>query len=127
MYYPNAQNRYFQTPDIQEERTTMLTIKVLGPNSPYTDKLEQYARAALRMLNPHCGYELLRVSEADAIAAYVSKSPALVINDVVVSEGAIPAPQLIVSWASEAMQTALEQSASLPRFAAAEALAQAAR
>ena len=105
----------------------MLTIKVLGPNSPYTDKLEQYTRAALRMLNPHCGYEMIRVNDANAIAAYVSKSPALVINEMVVSEGAIPAPQLIVTWASEAMQTAIEQSAQVPVFAHHDTLAQAAR
>lgn len=105
----------------------MLTIKVLGPNSPYTDKLEQYTRAALRMLNPHCGYQLVRVSDPETIGSYVSKCPSLVIDEVVVSEGAIPAPALIVSWASEALQTALERAGRVPAFAEAEALPQAAR
>ena len=100
----------------------MLTIKVLGPNTPYTDKLDTYTRAALRMLNPHDGYELERVTDDATIKQYVDKLPALVINDVVVSEGAVPAPQLIVTWASDAMQTALEQAA-----VSVEALAPAAR
>lgn len=100
----------------------MLTIKVLGPASPYTDKLETYTRAALRMLNPHEGYEIIRVDDTEAIQQYVSKLPALVINETVVSEGAVPAPQLIVTWASDAMQTALEEV-----VASADALAPAAR
>ncbi len=103
----------------------MLTIKVLGPNSPYTDKLDQYTRAALRMLNPHNGYDLIRVTDDSEIKTYVDKVPALVINDTVVSEGAIPAPQLIVTWASDAMQTML--SAKTVSFAEKDALAPAAR
>ena len=88
----------------------MLTIKVLGPNSPYTDKLETYARAAMTMLNPHNGYNIVRVSDDAEINSYVEKVPALVIDDQVVAEGAVPAPQLIVTWASNAMQNAYEQA-----------------
>lgn len=101
----------------------MLIIKVLGPKSPYTDKLDQYTRAALTILNPHCAYEIVRVTDEADIRSYVKKVPALVVNEQVVSEGAIPAPQLIVSWVSDAMQRTLIESA----FAHKEALAPAAR
>lgn len=101
----------------------MLTIKVLGPKSPYTDKLEQYTRAALTMLNPHCAYEIVRIADEADIHSYVKKVPALVVNEQVVSEGAIPAPQLIVSWVSDAMQRTLVENAFVHR----EALAPAAR
>ncbi len=100
----------------------MLTIKILGPDSPYTDKLESYARAALKMLNPHAGYEIVRINDEAAIGQYAEKVPALVINEALVAEGTVPAPQLIVTWASDALQTALVQGAYQ-----AEALAPAAR
>ena len=109
-----------------EENTTMLTIKVLGPNSPHTDKLESFARAAVRMLNPHNGYEIIRVTDENAINTYVDMVPSLVINENVVAEGALPAPQLIVTWASDAMQTALE-TAQTTSYAYQDALAAAAR
>ena len=104
----------------------MLTIKVLGPNSPYTDKLDQYTRAALRMLNPHCACELIRINDDEAIREYTDKVPALVINDTVVAEGAIPAPQLIVTWVSDVLQDVLVETASAA-YATEDALAPAAR
>ncbi len=104
----------------------MLSIQVLGPKTPYTDKLEQYTNTAIRMLNPHCGCTIMRVEDDAEIKRYVDKVPALVINGQVVSEGAIPAPQLIVTWASDALQTMLTETAQ-PAFAQQDALAPAAR
>lgn len=104
----------------------MLTIQVLGPKTPYTDKLEQYTNAAVRMLNPHCDCTITRVEDEATIQSYVDRVPALVINGQVVSEGAIPAPQLIVTWASDALQTVLVESAQ-SAFARQDALAPAAR
>ncbi len=100
----------------------MLTITVLGPKSPHTDKLESFARTAIRLVNPHSrDTELLRVTDEAETNAHVTRVPSLMINGKVVSEGAIPAPQLIVTWLSDAIQTALEDA--LP----AEALPAAAR
>lgn len=89
----------------------MLTITVLGPKSPHTDKLESFARTAVRLVHPHDrDTELLRITDEEEIKAHVSRVPALMINGDVVSEGAIPAPQLIVTWLSDAIQTALEEA-----------------
>ncbi len=89
----------------------MLTITVLGPKSPHTDKLESFARTAIRLVNPHTrDTEILRVTDETEINAHVNRVPSLMINGKVVAEGAIPAPQLIVTWLSDAIQSALEES-----------------
>ncbi len=86
----------------------MLTIKILGLNNPYLAKIEEHTRTALAWLNPHAGYKLEKVTDPKAISAYTDKNLGLVINDRVVCEGHIPAANEVVTWASDAIQTALE-------------------
>lgn len=85
----------------------MLTIKVLGPKNPHTDKLELFARTAIKLVNPHCDCAVIRVTDEAEIQAFVDQTPALVIDGVVVSEGALPAPQTIVTYLSTAIQEKL--------------------
>jgi len=87
----------------------MLTIKILGLNNPYLAKIEEHTRTALSWLNPHAGYKLEKVTDPQAISAYTTKNLGLVINEKVVSEGQIPAATDVVTWASDAIQTALEE------------------
>jgi hypothetical protein len=97
----------------------MLTIKILGPKNPHTDRLELFVRTAIKLVNPHCHCYVIRVSEDSEIQAYVDHVPALVINDVVVSEGALPAPQMIVTHLSNAIQEMLMAAIPAEAFAAA--------
>ena len=79
----------------------MLTIKVLGAGCPNCKKLEAETRAALDA--PSIAYNLIKVTDYAEIAAYgVMQTPALVINEKVVSTGRIPNRGQIVSWAIEA-------------------------
>jgi small redox-active disulfide protein 2 len=76
----------------------MLQIKVLGSGCPNCQRLERETRAALD--EAHIPYELNKVTEYADIAAYgVMRTPALVINDDVVSSGKIPKHDQIVTWA----------------------------
>lgn len=79
----------------------MLDIKVLGPGCPNCARLETETRAALDdagIIN----YALTKISDYAAIAAYgVMNTPALVINEEVVSSGRVPKRSQIVAWAQE--------------------------
>ncbi len=86
----------------------MLTIKILGLNNPYLVKIEEHTRTAMGWLRPHAGYRIEKVTDAAEISTYTDKRLGLVINDKVVCEGQIPAANDVVTWASDAMQTALE-------------------
>jgi small redox-active disulfide protein 2 len=78
----------------------MLQIKVLGSGCPNCRRLEAEARAALD--GAGIGYELTKVTEIADIMAYgVLSTPALVINEAVVSAGRIPARSRIVEWARD--------------------------
>lgn len=80
----------------------MLTVKVLGSGCPNCQRLEAETRAALDAANPSIVYELVKVTDyADIMAYGVMSTPALVINEKVVSAGRIPKRQQIVSWALE--------------------------
>ncbi len=80
----------------------MLTVKVLGSGCPNCQRLEAETRAALDAANPRIVYELVKVTDyADIMAYGVMSTPALVINEKVVSAGRIPKQQQIVSWALE--------------------------
>ena len=92
----------------------MLSITILGSNCLYSDKVERHTRTAMRWLAPQNGFQVTRIRDEDAITNYVHQTPALMINDEIVSEGAIPAAQDIVRWASQAMQTALKQTTAIP-------------
>jgi small redox-active disulfide protein 2 len=79
----------------------MLTVKVLGSGCPNCQRLEQETRAALdSMALP---YELIKVTGyADIMAYGVMQTPALVMNETVVSSGRIPRREQIVEWARTA-------------------------
>jgi small redox-active disulfide protein 2 len=80
----------------------MLTVKVLGSGCANCQRLEQEARAALDEMQPHLSYEMIKVTDyADIMAYGVMSTPALVINEKVVSAGRIPKRQQIASWALE--------------------------
>jgi hypothetical protein len=82
----------------------MLTIKVLGPGCPNCKKVEQHTREALDMLQPQGGYELIKVTDPLEISAYIMRTPGLVINEKVVSEGRIPKPADVMTWLADALQ-----------------------
>ncbi len=76
----------------------MLQVKVLGSGCPNCKRLEAETRAALDEAG--IAYDLSKVTEYDDIVAYnVLSTPALVINEKVVSAGRIPARSKIVELA----------------------------
>ena len=80
----------------------MLTVKVLGFGCFKCQRLEQETRAALAAMTPNILYEIIRVTEpTDRLAYGILSTPALVINEKVVSVGRIPKREQIVSWARE--------------------------
>jgi small redox-active disulfide protein 2 len=79
----------------------MLYIKVLGSGCPNCRRLEAETRAALEAAG--IPYELSKVTDYEDIVAYgVMSTPALVMNEKMVSTGRIPARSRIVEWAQEA-------------------------
>jgi small redox-active disulfide protein 2 len=81
----------------------MLSIKVLGPGCSNCQKVEEHAREALNWLKPAGGYELVKVTDPLAISEYILRTPGLVINEQVVSEGRIPRTDEIVTWLADAL------------------------
>lgn len=78
----------------------MLTVKVLGSGCPNCQRLETEARAALDAAQPEIDYEIIKVTDYTDIIAYgVMSTPALVINEQVVSAGRIPKRDQIIEWA----------------------------
>jgi small redox-active disulfide protein 2 len=78
----------------------MLNIKVLGAGCANCKRLEAETRAALDAAG--VSYELAKVTEyADIMAYGVLSTPALVMNEKVVSAGRIPARSKIVEMARE--------------------------
>ena len=79
----------------------MLVVKILGPGCANCQKLEQETRAALDAAG--IAYEIHKVTDYDAILAYgVTGTPALVINEKVMSSGRILSRNKIVELAREA-------------------------
>lgn len=77
----------------------MLTIKILGSGCPNCKRLEQETREALTAAPLPVDYEIVKVTDYADIAAYgVMSTPALVINEKVVSTGRIPRRQQIAEW-----------------------------
>ena len=83
----------------------MLNIKVLGSGCPNCQKVEANARQALDQLQPEDGFELTKVTDIVGISEYVLKTPGLVINEKVVSEGRIPDSSEIMTWLADALTT----------------------
>ncbi len=76
----------------------MLEVKVLGSGCPNCQRLERETRAALDEAG--IVYQLNKVTDYGDIAAYgVLSTPALVLNEQVVSVGRIPARAKIVELA----------------------------
>ncbi|MCL4249203.1 MAG: thioredoxin family protein [Anaerolineae bacterium] len=79
----------------------MVYVKVLGPGCPNCQRLEAETRAALD--EAELAYSLMKVTDYEDIAAHgVLSTPALIINDKIVSTGRIPARAKIIEWAREA-------------------------
>jgi small redox-active disulfide protein 2 len=80
----------------------MLTVKILGSGCPNCRRLEAETRAALDAAHPPIPYEMVKVTDFMDIVSYgVLATPALVINETVVSAGRIPKPEQIVHWARQ--------------------------
>jgi small redox-active disulfide protein 2 len=78
----------------------MLIIKILGSGCPNCRRLEAETRAALDAAVPSIAYELIKVTDyADIVACGVMSTPALVMNEQVLSTGRIPKRDQIIAWA----------------------------
>ncbi len=76
----------------------MLNVKILGSGCANCQRLERETRAALDEAG--IAYQLSKVTDYSDIAAYgVMSTPALVLNERVVSAGRIPARAKIVELA----------------------------
>ncbi len=81
----------------------MLNIKVLGSGCPNCQKVEANTRQALDHLRPEDGFEIKKVTDVVGISEYVLKTPGLVINEKVVSEGRVPDASEILTWLADAL------------------------
>ncbi len=78
----------------------MLNVKILGSGCPNCQRLERETRAALDAAK--IPYDLIKVTDFADIAGYgVMRTPALVMNEAVVSSGRIPKSDQIVLWAHD--------------------------
>ena len=81
----------------------MLTIKVLGPGCANCKRVEEIARKAAGEMGVEA--EFAKVTDYNDILAYnILSTPALVINEKVVSSGRIPAPSSVKAWIGEALR-----------------------
>ncbi len=79
----------------------MLNIKILGSGCANCKKLEAVAREAAQNLNRQAEFE--KITDMGKMMAYdILSTPALVINEKVVSSGKIPTVADIQSWISAA-------------------------
>jgi small redox-active disulfide protein 2 len=79
----------------------MLNVKVLGSGCANCQKLEEETRAALT--DGQVEFELSKVTDFADIASYgVMQTPALVINEQVVSTGRLPSRSQILKLAKDA-------------------------
>lgn len=78
----------------------MLVVKVLGPGCANCQRLEKEARVALDEAGVE--YVIEKVTDyADIMAYNILSTPALVINEQVVSAGRIPKHTQIVNWVKQ--------------------------
>ncbi len=79
----------------------MLTVKILGPGCANCKKLEAIAREAAAQ--GKLDAEFVKVTDMKEIMAYgVMSTPALVINEKMVSSGRIPATADVLKWMTAA-------------------------
>ena len=79
----------------------MLTIKILGSGCANCKKLEAVAREAATQANVEA--EFVKVTDMKEIMAYdVMSTPALVINEKIVSSGRIPATADVIKFLTAA-------------------------
>ena len=82
----------------------MLTIKILGAGCANCKRLEQEVKEALSANT--IAYEIIKVTDyADIMAYNVLSTPALVMNETVLSAGRIPKRQQIIEWATQVQAT----------------------
>ncbi len=75
----------------------MLTVKILGSGCANCKKLEAVARAAASTAGIQA--EFIKVTEQKAMLSYdIMSTPALVINEKVVSAGRIPTQGDVIAW-----------------------------
>lgn len=80
----------------------MLTIKVLGSGCANCKRLEQIVGKVVSDLAVQA--EIVKVTDYDEITAYnILSTPALVINEAVVSSGRIPSPGEVTTWITSAL------------------------
>ena len=83
----------------------MLTIKVLGSGCANCKRVEQIARKVVSGMALEA--EIVKVTEYPDIMAYnVVSTPALVVNEKVVSSGRIPSEAEITTFLTNALATA---------------------
>ena len=83
----------------------MLTIKVLGSGCANCKRVEQIARKVVSGMALEA--EIVKVTEYPDIMAYnVMSTPALVVNEKVVSSGRIPSEAEITTFLTNALATA---------------------
>ena len=79
----------------------MLTIKVLGIGCPNCKKLEAIAQQAINMIGVQA--EIVKVTDYAEMMEYdILSTPALVVNEKVVSAGRIPSPAEVSTWLADA-------------------------
>jgi small redox-active disulfide protein 2 len=79
----------------------MMTIKILGSGCANCKKLEAVARAAAESAGIEA--EFIKVtSQKDMLAYDILSTPALVINEKVVSAGRIPTQAAVMQWMTAA-------------------------
>ncbi len=80
----------------------MLTIKILGSGCANCKRLEAVTRQVVEQMDTQA--EVIKVTEYPDIMAYnIMSTPALVINEKVVSFGRIPSPAEITTFISNAL------------------------
>ena len=75
----------------------MMTIKILGSGCANCKKLEAVARAAAEAAGIQAEY-IKVTNQAEILKYEILSTPALVINEKVVSAGKIPAQATITQW-----------------------------
>ena len=86
----------------------MLKIKVLGSGCPNCQKVEdEHTRRRSPCSGPQGDTRSEHVKDPLGISEYVLKTPGLVINEKVVSEGRIPDSSEIMTWLADALTSGI--------------------